>query len=41
MKKQSELDPLGGFEKSIDVPTWLGVLIFAGALLIASIPVKG
>ncbi len=37
--KNDELEPIGGFDKSIDVPTWLGVLFFAGALLLASIPV--
>ena len=41
MKKQSELDPLGGFDRSFEVPTWVGVAFFLGALLLASIPVKG
>lgn len=34
--KNDELKPLGGFEKSIDIPIWLGVLFFAGALLLAT-----
>jgi len=38
MKNKPELDALGGFEKSIDIPTWLGVVFLAGALLLASIP---
>ena len=37
--KNDELKPLGGFEKSIDIPTWLAVVFLAGALLLASIPV--
>lgn len=39
--KNDELKPLGGFDKSINVPTWLGVAFFIGSLLLASIPVKG
>lgn len=36
MKNRDELKPLGGFDKSIDIPTWLGVAFFIGALLIAT-----
>lgn len=41
MKKHTELEPLGGFDRPFELPTWAGVLFFAGALLLASIPVKG
>lgn len=39
--KNEELKPLGGFEKSIDVPAWLAFIVIVGGLLLASIPVKG
>jgi len=38
MNKKPELDAIGGFDKSIDIPNWLGVLFIVGALLLASIP---
>ena len=41
MKNQKELDPLGGFDRSFEIPAWAGVAFFIGALLLASIPVKG
>lgn len=36
MKNHDELKPLGGFDQSIDIPTWLAVVFFAGALLLAT-----
>lgn len=39
--KNEELKPLGGFDRSFEIPTWAGVAFFVGALLLASIPVKG
>lgn len=36
MKQHNELKPLGGFDKSIDIPTWLGVAFVIGALLLAT-----
>jgi formate hydrogenlyase subunit 3/multisubunit Na+/H+ antiporter MnhD subunit len=39
--KNRELEPLGGFDRSFEFPTWVGVAFFIGALLLASIPVKG
>lgn len=41
MKKHTELEPLGGFDRGFEVPTWVGVAFFLGALLLASLPVKG
>jgi len=39
--KNDELKPLGGFGRNFEIPTWAGVAFFIGALLLASIPVKG
>lgn len=39
--KNRELEPLGGFDRNFEIPTWAGVAFFIGALLLASIPVKG
>lgn len=41
MKKNTELEPLGGFDRSFEIPTWACVAFFICALLLASIPVKG
>lgn len=35
MKNNDELKPLGGFDKSIDIPLWIGVLFVVGAVLVA------
>lgn len=39
--KNDELKPLGGFDRNFEIPTWAGVAFFIGALLLASVPVKG
>ncbi len=36
MDKKPELEPIGGFDQSIDIPTWLGVAFVIGALLLAT-----
>lgn len=41
MKNHKELEPLGGFDRNFEIPTWAGVAFFICALLLASIPVKG
>lgn len=41
MKKHTKLEPLGGFDRNFEIPAWAGVALFIGALLLASIPVKG
>lgn len=35
MKPRDELKPLGGFDKYIDIPLWIGVLFVVGAVLVA------
>lgn len=35
MKQRDELKPLGGFDKSIDIPIWVGLIFVVGALLVA------
>ena len=35
MKNRDELKPLGGFDKSIDIPLWVGVIFVIGAVLVA------
>ena len=35
MKNHNELEQLGGFDKSIDIPLWVGLLYVLGAVLVA------
>lgn len=35
MKNRDELKPLGGFDKFIDIPLWLGAIFVVGAVLVA------
>lgn len=35
MKTREELKPLGGFDKSIDIPLWVGLIFVIGAVLVA------
>lgn len=35
MTSRDELKPLGGFDKSIDIPMWVGLLYVLGAVLVA------